>query len=489
MYCHLVPRLSRRDPAVAQHRRLVGVAFIALLACAQASAGRLAAGAYNAYVVDSDGTVWAWGANLYGQLCDGSTQQRATPSRLAGLSGVAGLSAGGSHGLALKTDGTLLAWGLNSTDSTGRGGGQLGDGTRINRGSPVAVLQSNPQIQVVAGAYHSLALQSNGSVSAWGYNLQGQVGDGSTQSRETPVAVAGAIGVAALAAGCLHSLALKSDSTVLAWGFNSTGQLGDGSSTGRLAPVAVTGLDKVAAVAAGCAHSVALKKDGTVWAWGFNLDGQLGVTTAGIMQRTPVQVTGLSGITAIAAGNDHTLALGADGRVWSWGKNDKGQLGDGSTVSRATPAAVNALTQATELAAGQNFSVVVVGSGEVYTWGQNDYGQLGSGSTQASATPATAKNTDGSVFRLAVSTPSNVNTDADKVFAWAERTYPSFFAPANPGTIDSVAGYRLRSYAETASYLGVNTSGTPHLFYLGPASNNVVSDLGVLSTWLSLAGP
>ena len=412
-----------------------------------------------------------------------------TPSRLAGLSGVAEVSAGGSHGLARKTDGSLQAWGLNSTDSTGRGGGQLGDGSRINRGSPVAVLQSNPQTQVVAGAYHSLSLQNNGSVMAWGYNQQGQVGDGSIQTRETPVVVAGATGVVAMAAGCLHSLALKNDTTVLAWGFNSTGQLGDGSSTGRLAPVAVTGLNNVAAVAAGCAHSVALKKDGTVWAWGFNLDGQLGVTTAGIMQRTPVQVVGLTGITAIAAGNDHTLALGADGRVWSWGKNDKGQLGDGSTVSRAAPAAVNAVTQVTDLAAGQNFSLVLAGSGEVYAWGQNDFGQLGSGSTQSSAVPVTAKNSDGSVFRLAVSTTPNVNADADLVFAWAERSYPSFFAPAHPATIDSVAGYRLRSYALTASYLGVNTSGTPHLFYLGPLSDNTLLDLGVLSTWLALARP
>ena len=479
---------AHHAPCATRHLML-GALCASMLACTPAWAGRIAAGAYNAYVVDSDGSVWAWGGNLYGQLCDGTTNHRFTPSRLPGLAAIAGVSAGGSHGLARKTDGSLLAWGLNSTDSTGRGGGQLGDGTQTNRGSPVAVLDGGADTQVVAGAYHTLAVQGNGSLKAWGYNLHGQVGDGSTQSRETPVVVSGASSVVGAAAGCLHSLALKGDGTALAWGFNSTGQLGDGTSTNRTTPVAVTGLGNVAALAAGCAHSVALKKDGTVWAWGFNLEGQLGVSTGAIMQRTPVQIPGLAGITAIAAGNDHTLALGSDGRVWSWGKNDKGQLGDGTMTNRAAPTVVNGLGVISDVSAGQNFSLVLAATGEVSGWGQNDYGQLGSGSNQSSAVPVTTRNSDGSVFRVAAAPTSSVNTDADKVFSWAERTYPSFFAPANPGTVDGVPGYRLRFYSATASYLGVNTNGTPHLYYLGPASNNTVMDLDVLSNWLSLAGP
>lgn len=482
-------RSIRPQAPRATHHLFWGALCTCLMVCTPAWAGRITAGAYNAYVVDPDGSVWAWGANLYGQLCDGTTNHRFTPSRLPGLAAVAGVSAGGSHGLARKTDGSLLAWGLNSTDSTGRGGGQLGDGTQTNRSSPVVVLDGGGDTHVVAGAYHSLAVQGNGSLKAWGYNLQGQVGDGSTQSRETPVLISGASNVVGAAAGCLHSLALKGDATVLAWGFNSTGQLGDGSSTGRTTPVAVSGLGNVAALAAGCAHSVALKKDGTVWVWGFNLDGQLGVSTGAIMQRTPVQVPGLAGISAIAAGNDHTLALGTDGRVWSWGKNDKGQLGDGSTTSRAAPTVVNGLGTISEVAAGQNFSLVLAASGEVSGWGQNDYGQLGSGSNQSSVVPVTTRNSDGSVFRVAAAPTSSVNSDADKVFAWAQRTYPSFFAPANAATVDNVPGYRLRFHPATASYLGVNTSGTPHLYYLGPASNNTVLDLDLLSNWLTLAGP
>ncbi|OYU46463.1 MAG: hypothetical protein CFE44_01995 [Burkholderiales bacterium PBB4] len=452
------------------------------------AAGRISAGAYNGYAVDADGSVWVWGANVYGQICDGTTNHRYTPTRIPGLASVAQVSAGGSHGLARTQDGALASWGLNSQDSTGRGGGQLGDGSRTNRGLPVAVQNAAGITQVVAGAYHSLAVQGDGSVLAWGFNQQGQLGDGGTQTRDTPVAVAGATGIRALAGGCLHSLALKNDGTVLAWGFNSTGQLGDGTSTNRLPPVPVSGLSNVVAIAAGCSHSVALKADGTVWAWGFNFEGQLGAATSAILQRTPVKVGGLSGISAIASGNDHTLALGSDGRVWAWGKNDKGQLGDGSTSNRNVATVVAGLPTATEVAAGQNFSVSLASNGQVFTWGQNDLGQLGNGSSQNSATPTASRDASGAEFRLSLAQASTVQQDADKVFAWAERTYPDFFAPTPAVSSDALAGLRLRSYAGSRSYLGVNTTGISRLYYLGPLSGDTVVDLGLLAEWLARAG-
>ncbi|OYT90797.1 MAG: hypothetical protein CFE43_16660 [Burkholderiales bacterium PBB3] len=470
-------------------QRSLALVLVLLLGTSSAWAGRLAAGAYNAYAVDADGTVWVWGANVYGQICDGTTNHRYSPARIAGLATVVSVSAGGSHGLARKQDGSLASWGLNTQDSTGRGGGQLGDGTRTNRASPVSVLGATGVTQVIAGSYHSLALQSNGSVSSWGFNQQGQLGDGSAVSRDTPTAVPGASTINALAGGCEHSLALKTDGTVLAWGYNSTGQLGDGTSTNRSTPVAVAGLSNVTAIAAGCAHSIALKKDGTVWAWGFNLEGQLGASTPFIVQRTPVQVVGLSGITAIAAGDHHNLALGSDGRVWTWGKNDKGQLGDGSTTNRTAAAPLAGLSSVSEVAAGQSFSMALTGSGSIYGWGQNDYGQLGNGTTQNTATPLPSRDAGGAEFRLTMAAASSLNTDADKVFSWAERSYPEFFAPANQASNDSVAGVRLRFYAGTGSYLGVNTVGTPHFYYLGPLSNGTVFDFGLLSEWLVRAAP
>ena len=170
-----------------------------------ATAGRIAAGTYNAYAVDTDGSVWVWGANLYGQLCDGTTTHRSSPSRIPGFSGAATVSAGGAHGLLLKADGGAAAWGLNGQDSSGRGGGQLGDGSLSNRATPGGIGSLPKNWQVVAGQYHSLAVQGDNTVAAWGYNAQGQLGDGSTQTRTVPVNVAGTSGVIAVAAGCAHS--------------------------------------------------------------------------------------------------------------------------------------------------------------------------------------------------------------------------------------------------------------------------------------------
>ena len=470
-------------------RGLLLLSLSALLGTSSAEAGRLAAGAYNTYAVDANGSVWVWGANVYGQICDGTTNPGYTPARIPGLVDVTSISAGGSHGLARLQNGSLTSWGLNAQDNTGRGGGQLGDGTRTNRATPVGVLSAQGTQNVAAGSYHSLALHGDGTVLAWGFNQQGQLGDSSTQTREVPVVIPGLSGVTALAGGCSHSLALKTDGTVLSWGFNSTGQLGDGSSTNRSAPVAVPGLFNVAAIAAGCAHSVALKKDGTVWAWGFNLEGQLGATTQALVQRTPIQVSGLSAITAIAVGSNHTLALDADGRVWSWGENDQGQLGDGNTTHRTLAAEVKGLGAVSEVAAGQDFSVVLTSSGQVYAWGRNDFGQLGNGTAQGSAVPVLSRDASGAEFRLPSSVTSSLNADADQVFSWAERSYPAFFAPANQVSSNAVAGVRLRFYPGTSSYLGVNTEGTPHFYYLGPLSNNSVFDFGLLADWLKRASP
>ena len=451
-----------------RYRTCCGVlAILALsLGCGLATAGRIAAGTYNAYAVDTDGSVWVWGANLYGQLCDGTNTHRSTPARIAGFSGAATVSAGGAHGLVLKADGAAAGWGLNGQDSSGRGGGQLGDGTQTNRAVPGGVSSLAKNWQVVAGQYHSLAVLGDNSVAAWGYNAQGQLGAGSTQTRTAPVSVVGTNGVIAVAAGCTHSLALKTDGTVLAWGYNSTGQLGDRSNVSRTTPVAVSGLTNVAAIAAGCAHSVALKNDGTVWAWGFNFEGQLGGATANIMQTSPLQISGLANVTAIAAGNHHTLALRSDGSVWSWGKNDQGQIGDGSTTNRTSPAPIPGLASVTDISAGQAFSMALSATGTLYTWGQNDYGQLGNGNFQTSVLPTPVRHADGSAFNLATVGTS----DLESVFRLAEAALPAFFSP--PTSTVSAFGYRARAYSSV-----ILAARDGRVLAIGPAAGGIM-DLG-----------
>jgi alpha-tubulin suppressor-like RCC1 family protein len=169
---------------------------------------------------------------------------------------------------------------------------------------------------------------------AWGGNWSGQLGDGTSgtdANSNTPVQVQNLGGLRDIAGGGGHSLALKTDCTVFAWGYNGQGQLGDGTSgTDRTTPVQVQNLSGVKAIAAGQNHSLALKEDGTVFAWGHNLYGQAGDGTSGTDRTTPVQVQNLSGVKAIAAGGSHSLALKTDGTVFAWGHNAFGQLGNGT---------------------------------------------------------------------------------------------------------------------------------------------------------------
>jgi hypothetical protein len=235
---------------------------------------------------------------------------------------------------------------------------------------------------VAAGAYHSLAVKTNGTVWAWGYNYSGQLGDNTTVQRKAPVQVSGLSDVTHVAAGVSHSLALKTNGTVWAWGENWECQLGDGTrGPNRLTPVQVSGLSGVTNVAAGAYHSLAVKTNGTVWAWGYNGYGQLGNNTTASTS-TPVQVSGLSNVIAVAAGDSHSLAVKTNGTVWAWGNNWYGQLGNNTRYDhKYTPIQVSGLSNVTAVAAGQCHSLAVKTDGTVWAWGFNGNGQLGDNST------------------------------------------------------------------------------------------------------------
>ncbi|HEX8434865.1 RCC1 repeat-containing protein [Archangium sp.] len=184
-----------------------------------------------------------------------------------------------------------------------------------------------------------------------------------------------------VAVGDTHTVVLKEDGTVWTSGHNSQGQLGDGTTTNYSVPVQVQGLSHVTAIAAGWVHSVALKDDGTVWAWGRNNWGGLGDGTT-TDRYVPVQVQGLSRITALAAGQGHSVALKEDGTVWAWGYNQAGALGDGSRTNRMTPVQVKGLSRIIAIAAGPEHNVALRRDGTVWTWGRNDWGQIGNGTVR-----------------------------------------------------------------------------------------------------------
>ncbi len=222
----------------------------------------VAAGYVHSLARKTDGTVWAWGNNAFGQLGDGTTLQRNTPVPVAGLTSVAAVAAGGdtgaSHSLAVKSDGTVWAWGSNYN-------GQIGDGTMADQHIPVQVPGLKGATSAAAGGEHSLAV-CNGGVWAWGYNMSGQLGDGmaSWPYSANPTQVAGLAEMTMVAAGCEHSLARRADGTVWTWGYNDAGQLGDGTGVSRDRPVQVTGLTGAVAIAGGAEHSLFLAEPSVV---------------------------------------------------------------------------------------------------------------------------------------------------------------------------------------------------------------------------------
>ncbi len=245
----------------------------------------------------------------------------------------------------------------------------------------------------VATANHSVFLKNDGTVWTWGSNASGQLGDGTAANSAVPLPVGGLSGVMAVAAGLDFTVVLKNDGTVWTWGNNTSGQLGDGTAANSTVPVQVSGgLSGVTAVAAGFDHGMALKNDGTVWTWGNNASGQLGDGTT-TNRAVPVQVTGLSGVKTIAGGSAYSMALKFDGTVWTWGNNTLGQLGVGNTTNSALPVLVGTLPNAIAMAAGKDFAIVLkneLTAFTVWTWGNNASGQLGNGTTTNSLTPVRA---------------------------------------------------------------------------------------------------
>jgi alpha-tubulin suppressor-like RCC1 family protein len=316
--------------------------------------------------------VFAAGLNSNGQLGVGGTVSLSTPAQ-AGSGAYVAVAAGGSGSLGLRGDGTVWAWGANTF-------GQLGNGSTVDSHASIQVPTPSGMVAVAAGLDHSLAVRSDGTVWAWGSNQFGQLGDGTTTSRSLPVQVRGLSNVVAVSAGGFHSLALRSDGTVWAWGFNAQGQLGNGSTSASPTAVQVKGLSGVVAIAAGDRHSLALASDGTVWSWGSDADGQLGIGST-INKSSPVHVPSLSGVVAVAAGASHSLALLSGGTVKAWGDNANGQLGTGNTTQADSPVSVSTLTGVTQIAGGFAHSLAIDSSGRVWAWGANNDGQLGTGNT------------------------------------------------------------------------------------------------------------
>ncbi|MDH5753036.1 MAG: chitobiase/beta-hexosaminidase C-terminal domain-containing protein, partial [Deltaproteobacteria bacterium] len=351
--------------------------------------------------IKTDGTLWAWGGNESGQLGNGGADDQPNPVQVGSDTDWLSVKAGRSFTLALKKDGSLWTWGNNDR-------GQLGNGNTSNSPAPAQVGSSTDWAVISAGTSHALAIKTDGTLWAWGANESGQLGNATLTDSSAPEQVGSGTSWKDAGAGQSHSIALRNDGVIWSWGSNTFGQLGDGSTDDRSSPMEMTGTNW-ASISTGANHNVALKGDGTLWAWGQNWYGQLGngttITKAWSADGSrpirgfitfdrvyAIQIGTYTDWVSISAGGGHTLGIKQDGRLWTWGLNVNGQLGDGTNMNNLLPLPVapesqypNRLPRYSwqKISAGAHHSLGLRENGTLWSFGWNGSGQLGNGSTES----------------------------------------------------------------------------------------------------------
>jgi len=352
---------------------------------------RIAASGGSNCAVTELGGIRCWGNNNLGQIGDGTmNNKRSTPVDVSGLGAIAtDVLTGNTATFALTTSGGVKVWGSNKD-------GLFGNGTTAPQAGlmgPQDVPGLSSGITAVANTYlHACAITEQGLLKCWGLNNFGQLGDGTMVQRYSPVDVTGLTDtVKAVSVGGFYTCVLTSVGGVQCWGDNQWGQLGNGTTTQRSVPSDVTGLTSgVAAIASGDYHACALMVGSGVKCWGRNDDAQLGTGVTSRQENAPVDVAGLPGdLTGISATGANTCVLTSSGGIKCWGWNGRGELGDGTTSVHTSPVDVNGLTSGvTQVATGNETICALTITGGVKCWGRNDDGEIGDGTTIDRLEPA-----------------------------------------------------------------------------------------------------
>lgn len=330
--------------------------------------------------------LYVWGQNVRGQLGLGNTTLQNTPVQLGSDTNWNIISMGYRFSGAVKQNGTLWTWGQNDY-------GQLGLSDKTDRSSPTQVGSETYWTNAACGGTHVLITKSDGTLWTFGYNFRGTLGlSAVTTSKSSPVQIGSDTtwSNSKLAAGSAFSHVIKSDGTLWTWGYNTAGVLGlssnnvgSGGDNGMSSPAqvgAMTNWSKIAASAGG-AHAAAIKTDGTLWTWGRNQYGQLGLgdSGSGSDRNSPCQVGAMTNWADAKCGQAHTVALKTDGTLWTFGYNKQYQLGTNDTSYRSSPTQVGALSTWSKIATNGYAVYAIKTDGTLWTFGYNYYGELGIG--------------------------------------------------------------------------------------------------------------
>ena len=340
--------------------------------------------------IKQNGTMWAWGQNDDGQLGNNTRSKRSSPTQIGALTtwvtGTVGGSSGGSTA-AIKTDGTLWTWGKSAF-------GELGSNSVASRSSPVQVgntpTAASTWSQIASHNDHTLALQPDGSLWAWGEGSNGRLGNNASgySRRSSPIQVGLLSTWSQIAAGEGHSAAIKTDGTMWLWGSAVYGGLGNSSLADKSSPVQIGALTTWSKITCSDFGTMAIKTDGTLWAWGENGQGLIGDETTE-RRSSPVQVGALTTWTSIDNGGYHALALQTDGSMWTWGRADGGVLANntGFPNHRSSPAQIGSLTTWSKIATGYQNSMAIKTDGTLWIWGAGAAGRLGINDVNPKSSP------------------------------------------------------------------------------------------------------
>lgn len=331
-----------------------------------------------------DSTLWAWGSSLNGQLGNGTFVDENKPVLITNDKWIA-LSGGYGCTMGIKKDGTLWGWGDNYS-------GQLGLGTNsVNfNGQPLQVGTDNNWIEVYVYGPTSFGIKNNGTLWGWGENSNGEMGDGTNIDRPTPFQLGTANNWKSLAigsGGLGFALAIKTDGTLWAWGMNLNGQLGIGNNTNTFVPTQVGNENNWAQVSASYLFSIGLKTNGTLWGWGNN-DGNLGTGNTTSVN-SPIQIGTDTDWVYVSTmiENRYVIAIKANGTLWAWGNNSNFTYGNGTNISQNVPTLIGSVTNWKSVAISERHVLAIKSDNSLWAWGTNFYGELGDGTNINKYTP------------------------------------------------------------------------------------------------------